>query len=200
MKGILRTITMLFLISSSGCYTLLEDVSKDMKPESNSIIVGRVNYKSGPFSLHEFSLAGRDGGESGHLFTKWLGVASEETKEGYFFKMVKPGTYDLYMDLSPFHLDVPGVHPAFTTNAAMMRFKVPRGTLISLGTIYPVTNLYVTGYHGLGAVASSDQAVKFDFTHNENDEDALRLFQKLYPEIYQTFKDKISNTDFMYFK
>ena len=173
---------LLILLPLSGCATNIKNISADISPKE-SIIVGYIQTVPAlwDFSLYEEKSEAEDQiyiGGKGFGFTE----ASKLQNQGYLFKIARPGVYTLRLQKkkeSGFGYD------------NILRFEVPEGTLVYLGTIRVVIDhVALPTFPGDRMPHSISVAFKYHFEFIDEDE-TLKHFEDLHPQIYSASEDKI---------
>jgi hypothetical protein len=181
MKRLFPTI-LLILFFFPGCVGNIRNVSTDISP-TESIIVGHIETIPvlWEFSLYEekskmedqIDIAGK-----GYGLTK----ANKAQNQGYIFKIVRPGIYVFRLNRK-----IGGRYE----QENILRFEVPEGKLVYLGTIkIVIDNVLVPSLRGYSTANNAPIMFKYHFVGIVEDE-TLKLFEDQYPQIYSSYKDKI---------
>jgi hypothetical protein len=175
-------IILLILFFLPGCARNIRNISTDINP-TESIIVGHIETVPvlWEFSLYEEKSKTEDqidiAGE-GFGLTK----ASKLQNQGYIFKIVRPGIYVLRLQKR-----IGGRN----NHDNILRFEVPEGKLVYLGTIkIVIDNVSVPSFPRNRMPNETSMMFKYHFAGIDEDE-TLRHFADQYPQAYSSYKDKI---------
>ena len=166
--------TCLVLLMLVGCASNIKDVSRNIDDiQGQSIVVGRIegfNDVFNNFSLYEENTRVSDN----LLYGFYSGQREVLRSQGYFFKTVRPGTYILrFINFNS--------SPAYNN---ILRFDVPEGKLINLGTIKIVIDN--------SSVRGTVSTATYHF-ERVNDDSALYQLENQYPDVYRMYKEKLIN-------
>jgi hypothetical protein len=175
-------IILLILFFLPGCTKNIRNISTDISP-NESIIVGHIETVPvlWEFSLYEGNSKTEDqidiAGE-GFGLTK----ASKLQNRGYIFKIVRPGVYVLRLQKR-----IGGRN----NHDNILRFAVPEGKLVYLGTIkIVIENVSVPSFPRNKMPNETSMMLKYRYTGIDEDE-TLRYFADQYPHVYSSYQDKI---------
>jgi hypothetical protein len=175
-------IILLVLFFLPGCTKNIRNVSTDISP-TESIFVGHIETVPvlWEFSLYEEKSKTEDqldiAGE-GYGLTK----AGRLQNRGYIFKIVHPGTYVLRLQKRIWGRN---------THDNILRFAVPEGKLVYLGTIkIVIENVSVPSLPRNRMPNENSMMFKYRYAGIDEDE-TLKHFADQYPQVYSSYKDKI---------
>jgi hypothetical protein len=164
-----------------ACASNIQNISKDIG-SSESIIVGRI--ETVPI-LWEFSLYEEESKTEDQIDIAGKGYGiSKESKlqnQGYIFKIARPGSYILRLQKRIGH------KKAYDD---ILRFEVPEGKLVYLGTIRVVIEQIERPMQGDQTSKRIPVAFKYRYVHIDEKE-TLKHFQDQYPQAYSAYKDKM---------
>jgi hypothetical protein len=165
-----------------GCAKNIRNISLDINP-AESIIVGHIETVPvlWEFTLFEEKSKTEDQIDiAGEGFG--LSKASKLQNQGYIFKIVRPGSYVLRLQKK-----IAGGY----NHDNILRFDVPEGKLIYLGTIkIVIENVSVPSFPRYGRPNEASMMFKYRYAGIDEDE-TLRHFADQYPQAYLSYKDKI---------
>lgn len=167
-----------------GCASTIKD-AHEVDASREAIIIGRVPAdRAHLYLLQGWFLYEEEAGEVGELFPDLLGLSGAATKTGYFFKAIPPGDYTIKK------FGRKGAPGAKTRGSAdVLSFTAEEGTLLDLGAFVKVTD----ARKGATFMWPSKQFIGYVWYHFEQKRDrtVLERFKKGYPELFESYKDKI---------
>ncbi len=170
-------VTILFVLCLlPGCARNIHNIPTDLR-SADSIIVGRIETVP---VLWEFSLYEENSGTEDRVDIEGEGFgltkASKLQNKGYLFKIAGPGIYVLRLQ------------KGIQNHDDILRFEVPKGSLIYLKTIRVVVDRVASPLQG----GRMSKGFTFKYHYEYIDEDqTLKYFADQYPQAYSLYKDKI---------
>lgn len=161
-----------------GCARNIHSIPLEFR-STDSIIVGRIETVPvlWEFSLYEENSDAEDRVDiEGESFG--LTKAGKLQNQGYLFKMASPGTYTLRLQ------------KGFRNHDDILRFDVPKGSLVYFHTIRVVIDRVEPSFQGGRTSKGVPLAFKYHYEHIDEDE-TLRHFADQYPQAYSLYKDKV---------
>ena len=175
-------IILLILFFLPGCAKNIRNVSTDISP-TESIFVGHIETVP---VLWEFSLYEENSKTEDQLDIAGEGYgltnAGKLQNRGYIFKIIRPGNYVLRLQKR-----IGGRN----NHDDILRFTVPEGKLVYLGTIkIVIENVSVPSFPRNRMPNENSMMFKYRYAGIDEDE-TLKYFADQYPQVYSSYKDKI---------
>ncbi|MEI7638063.1 MAG: hypothetical protein WCJ37_12210 [Syntrophus sp. (in: bacteria)] len=181
MKRLFYLYILFILFFLLGCSSNIKNISTDMS-STDSIIVGHIEtvpvlwefclYEEKSKTEDQIDIAGEGFG---------LSKASKLQNQGYIFKIARPGTYILRLQK---RIEDKTVHDH------ILRFELPKGKLVYLGTIRVVIDHVDQPFQVNKMSKGTPIAFKYHYVHIDEGE-TLKHFEDQYPQVYSSYKDKI---------
>jgi hypothetical protein len=175
-------IILVILFFLPGCTKNIRNVSTDISP-TESIIVGHIETVP---VLWEFSLYEEESKTEDQIDIAGEGFgltrAGKLQNRGYIFKIVRPGIYVLRLQKR-----IGGRN----NHDNILRFAVPEGKLVYLGTIkIVIENVSAPSFPRYGKPNETSMMYKYRYA-GINEDETLKYFADQYPQVYSSYKDKI---------